>query len=64
VKAAGMKMITFHLPFRVSLVTVTNLPLWKASFLNGWMKVLIRDMDVPCEVNAGGKSPFYGPDEV
>ena len=35
VKAAGMKIITDHLPFRLASVTSMNLPLWKAWTLNG-----------------------------
>ena len=35
VNAAGMKISTDHLPLRLSSVIVTNLPLWKASVLNG-----------------------------
>jgi hypothetical protein len=44
VNAAGMKISTDHLPLRVSSVTVTNLPLWKASVLNGCTAVLIMDI--------------------
>jgi hypothetical protein len=44
VKAAGMKMRTDHLPLRVSSEMVTNLPLWKASVLNGATTVLIMDI--------------------
>lgn len=42
-----MKMKTDHLPFRLASVISTNLPLWKAWFLNGWTCVLIRDMTFP-----------------
>ena len=47
-EAAGMKISTDHLPFRLSSDTVMNSPLpprlTKAVVLNGWTGVLIRDM--------------------
>ena len=39
-----MKISVDHLPFRLASVTSMNLPLWKASTLNGWTWVLISDI--------------------
>jgi hypothetical protein len=39
-----MKISTDHLPYRLSSLTGTNLPLWKAVVLNGWIGVLMMAM--------------------